>query len=79
MANTLLTSDIITREALRVLHQKLRFVGSINRQYDDRFDEGVLRVVTPEAAVAAKRTPQSTHPDAVAAALAETKEWLSRT
>lgn len=37
MANTLLTSDIITREALRVLHQKLRFVGSINRQYDDRF------------------------------------------
>lgn len=37
MANTILTSQIITREALRVLHQKLRFVGSINRQYDDQF------------------------------------------
>lgn len=37
MANTLLTSQIVTREALRVLHQKLRFVGSINRQYDKSF------------------------------------------
>lgn len=37
MANTLLNSQIITREALRVLHQKLRFVGSINRQYDKSF------------------------------------------
>ena len=37
MANTILTSTIITREALRILHQKLNFVGKINRQYDDRF------------------------------------------
>jgi hypothetical protein len=37
MANTLLTPTLVTREALRVLHQKLRFVGSINRQYDDSF------------------------------------------
>ncbi len=37
MANTLLTPDMITREALRVLHQKLTFVGSINRAYDDSF------------------------------------------
>jgi hypothetical protein len=37
MANTLLTPDIITREALRILHQKLVFIGSINRQYDPRF------------------------------------------
>lgn len=37
MANTLLTPDMITREALRVLHQKCNFVGSINRQYDDSF------------------------------------------
>jgi hypothetical protein len=28
---------MITREALRVLHQKLNFVGNINRQYDDSF------------------------------------------
>ena len=37
MANTLLTPTQVTREALRVLHQKLRFVGTINRQYDDSF------------------------------------------
>lgn len=37
MSNTLLSPTIITREALRVLHQKSVFIGSINRQYDDRF------------------------------------------
>jgi hypothetical protein len=37
MPNTLLTPTLVTREALRVLHQKLRFVGTINRQYDDSF------------------------------------------
>src|SRR2546423_14812183 len=37
MANTILTPVMVTREALRVLHQKLNFVGSINRQYDDQF------------------------------------------
>ncbi len=37
MANALLTSQIITREALRILHQKLNFIGNINRQYDDSF------------------------------------------
>jgi len=37
MANSLLTPTAVTREALRILHQKLNFVGSINRQYDDSF------------------------------------------
>lgn len=37
MANTILTSTQITREALRILHQKLNFVGSITREYDDSF------------------------------------------
>lgn len=37
MANTLLTSTAVTREALRILHQKCNFIGSINRQYDDSF------------------------------------------
>jgi hypothetical protein len=37
MANTLLTPTAVTREALRVLHQKLNFVGSVNRQYDDQY------------------------------------------
>ena len=37
MANTLLTVDKITREALRILHQKVTFIGTINRAYDDSF------------------------------------------
>lgn len=37
MANTNLTADEITRESLRVLHQKLNFVGNIVRDYDDSF------------------------------------------
>jgi hypothetical protein len=37
MANTILTPTAVTREALRILHQKCNFIGSINRQYDDSF------------------------------------------
>jgi len=37
MANSILTPTAVTREALRILHQKLNFVGNINRQYDSRF------------------------------------------
>lgn len=37
MANTVLTSTQVTRKALMILHQKLNFVGSINRSYDDSF------------------------------------------
>jgi hypothetical protein len=37
MANSILSPTIITREALRVLHQKSVFIGSVNRTYDDRF------------------------------------------
>jgi hypothetical protein len=37
MSNTLRTPTELTREAQRILHAKLNFVGNINRQYDDRF------------------------------------------
>lgn len=37
MSNNILTPTAVTREAIRILHQKLNFVGSIDRQYDDRF------------------------------------------
>lgn len=37
MANTLLTPVQVTRKALMILHQKLTFTGTINRQYDDQF------------------------------------------
>ncbi|WP_434513779.1 P22 phage major capsid protein family protein [Dechloromonas sp. ARDL1] len=37
MPNTILTPSMVTREALRVLHQKLNFVGNVVRDYDDSF------------------------------------------
>ena len=37
MSNTLLTIDMITKEALRLAHEKATFVGTINRQFDDSF------------------------------------------
>ena len=37
MANSLLTIDMITREALRVLENELVLTRTVNRQYDDRF------------------------------------------
>tara|TARA_R110001599_G_scaffold163621_2_gene352987 strand:+ start:808 stop:2028 length:1221 start_codon:yes stop_codon:yes gene_type:complete len=44
MANTLLTPTAVTREALRILHQKLNFVGTINRSYDDRFAKSGAKI-----------------------------------
>jgi argininosuccinate lyase len=46
------------------------------RKYHASFGDDVTRAITPETAVAAKRTPQSTRPEAVAAALAEVTGWL---
>lgn len=46
MSNTLLTPTAVTREALRVLHQKLNFVGSIDRQYDDSFAQTGAKIGT---------------------------------
>jgi hypothetical protein len=37
MPNTILTPTAVTRKALQILHQKLNFVGNINRTYDDSF------------------------------------------
>ena len=32
MSNTVLTDTKVTRKALSILHQKLNFIGTINRQ-----------------------------------------------
>src|SRR5512146_3297459 len=37
MANTLVTIDMVTREALRIAHEKCQFIGTVDRQYDDSF------------------------------------------
>lgn len=44
MGNTILTPTAVTREALRILHQKLNFIGSINRQYDDSFAKSGAKI-----------------------------------
>ncbi|HEY1910308.1 MAG TPA: argininosuccinate lyase [Vicinamibacterales bacterium] len=42
----------------------------------DLFEADIVARITPAVSVAAKRTPQSTAPDAVAARLAELRGWL---
>jgi argininosuccinate lyase len=70
----------VTGRIVRDLYESGRTFSHLTlddwRKYHELFEAGVERVVTPEAAVAAKKTPQSTNPEAVAAALAETREWL---
>ena len=44
MANTTLTPTQVTREALRILHQKLNFVGTVNRSYDDSFGRSGAKI-----------------------------------
>lgn len=40
MASTYLTPTAVTREAVRVLHQRLNFIGACNKQYDDSYKNG---------------------------------------
>jgi hypothetical protein len=55
MANTLLTIDMVTREALRVAHETCSFIATTDRQYDDSFGKtgakigSSLRVRKPNA------------------------------
>jgi hypothetical protein len=44
MANSLLTPTAVTREALRILHQKLNFVGTCNRQYDSSYAQDGAKI-----------------------------------
>ena len=44
MANTLLTPTAVTREALRILHQKLNFVGNVVREYDDSYAKSGAKI-----------------------------------
>ncbi len=44
MSNTLLTIDMITKEALRLAHEKATFIGTINRQFDDSFGDAGAKI-----------------------------------
>lgn len=55
MANSLVTIDMITREALRIAHESCSFIATTDRQYDDSFAKtgakigSTLRVRKPNA------------------------------
>lgn len=60
--NSLLSAQMITRDALRVLHQQSSFLASIHRNYDRTFAPAVLsdfngRVVEPAIAQPRVRLP----------------------
>lgn len=42
--NTNLTVDMITQEALRILHQKSNFIGTVDRQYDESFAKSGAKI-----------------------------------
>lgn len=46
MANTLLTPAMITRESMRLLHQKANFLQNCNKSYDDRFAKSGAKIGT---------------------------------
>jgi argininosuccinate lyase len=46
------------------------------RSHSPLFEADVAAAITPAASIQRKRTPQSTHPDSVRAALNELKKWL---
>lgn len=46
MSNQLVTIDMVTREALRIAHEKCQFIGSVDRQYDDSFAKTGAKIGT---------------------------------
>lgn len=57
MANNLITSSIITREMLRIIHNQSAFVGKVDMQYDDQFAQ---RGAKAGATINIRRPPQFT-------------------
>ena len=88
VADYLVSKGVPFREAHEVVGALVRRLIAEGRSFDDldadewrryspHFDAGVRDYVSATGSVARKRTPQSTHPDAVAAALRELTAWLS--
>ena len=44
MANTLTTIDMVAREALRIAHEKLTFIATIDRSYDKSFTQSGAKI-----------------------------------
>jgi argininosuccinate lyase len=87
VADYLVAKGLPFRDAHEVVGALVRRLLSENRSFDDLsiqvwrqhsplFAEDVREAVTPLASISKKRTPQSTAPEAVAAALEDTRRWL---
>jgi argininosuccinate lyase len=74
------TAHEVSGRIVRDLYESGRDFSALSlgdwKKYHDTFEDGVFAAITPEAAVRARLTPQSTGPDAVAAALADTRNWI---
>ena len=88
VADYLVSRGMPFRQAHEVVGAMVRQLLSQKRDFEslsldewrgasELFDDDVKQHVTAAASVRVRKTPQSTHPDAVRAALAETREWLA--
>ena len=57
MPQTLLTPDMITREALRIAHETSQFISTTDRQYDSQFSAGGAKI---GSALRVRKAPQFT-------------------
>ena len=44
MSNTFKVIDMVTKESLRIMHEKLAFIGTVDRQYDDSFKSSGAKI-----------------------------------
>jgi argininosuccinate lyase len=88
VADYLVAKGIPFRGAHEIVGALVRRLVQEKRSFEDLSDEewrahspliepDIRQAITPAASVAKKRTPQSTHPDAVAKALTELRSWLN--
>ncbi len=88
VADYLVAKGVPFRDAHEIVGALVRRLVSERRAFTDLtieewqehsplFQPDVRQAITPAASIGRKRTPQSTHPDAVAAALKELQQWLS--
>ncbi len=72
--------EVVGAIVRRLLHEERRFDDmSIDewRAHSPLFGDDVRATISARASIEKKQTPQSTSPEAVAAALAETREWVT--
>jgi argininosuccinate lyase len=90
VADLLVARGVPFREAHEVVGRMVRDLLATHRDfaslspddwrgYHDELDAGAASRITARGSITARRTPQSTAPDAVAAALREVRRWAAET